>query len=57
MLDDLLSGNYIVTSLAHVFNGKEYQCDVGIKKDSLTFDLDSDIKIGSRETDKQRLLR
>ena len=46
MIDKLLSGKYIVTELAHVFDGTEYKCDIGIQKDSLTYDVDSDIKIG-----------
>ena len=57
MLDNLLSGNYIVTSLAHVFDGTEYKCDVGIQKDSLIFDLDSEIRIGKKGNEKQGLLR
>ena len=46
MVDKLLSGKYIITELAHVFNGTEYICDIGIQKDSLTYNIDSDIKIG-----------
>ena len=47
MVDQLLSGNYIVSSIAHVFDGNEYKCDIGIQKDSLTYDLDSKIIIGA----------
>jgi hypothetical protein len=36
----------MITELAHVFNGTEYICDIGIQKDSLTYNIDSDIKIG-----------
>ena len=46
MIDKLLSGKYLITSVAHVFDGKEYRCDIGVQKDSLTYDLDSKIKIG-----------
>lgn len=47
MIDMLLSGNYIVSSIAHIFDGNEYRCDVGIQKDSLSYDLDSKIVIGA----------
>jgi len=46
MIDKLLSGTYLVAHVAHVFNGKEYRCSVGVQKDSLTYDLDSRTKIG-----------
>jgi hypothetical protein len=46
MMDKLLSGKYLVASVAHVFDGNEYRCDVGLQKDSLTYDLDSKTKIG-----------
>ena len=48
MIDILLSGKYMVTDIAHIFDGTEYLCDVGLQKDSLIFDLDSDIKIGKK---------
>tara|TARA_R110000782_G_scaffold104469_4_gene192174 strand:- start:1424 stop:2785 length:1362 start_codon:yes stop_codon:yes gene_type:complete len=57
MQDLLLSGNYMVTSIAHVFDGTEYKCDVGIQKDSLNFDLDSEIKIGSSQNTSSSILR
>jgi len=46
MIDNLLSGVYIIGSVAHVFDGNEYRCDIGVQKDSLTYDLDSRTKIG-----------
>ena len=46
MVDKLLSGKYLISSIAHVFDGNEYKCDIGIQKDSLTYDLDSRTKIG-----------
>lgn len=47
MTDKLLSGKYIIASIAHVFDGDEYKCDMGIQKDSLLYDLDSKIKVGN----------
>ena len=47
----------MVTSIAHVFDGTEYKCDVGIQKDSLNFDLDSEIKIGSSQNTSSSILR
>lgn len=46
MQDKLLSGKYLVASVAHIFDGTEYRCDVGLQKDSLTYDLDSKTTIG-----------
>ncbi len=47
MKDKLLSGKYVVSSIAHVFDGNEYKCDIGLQKDSLLYDLDSKITIGN----------
>ena len=46
MIDNLLSGKYLVAHVAHIFDGSEYRCDIGLQKDSLTYDLDSKTKIG-----------
>jgi len=46
MIDKHLSGKYLVAAVEHVFDGNEYRCLVSIHKDSLNYDLDSNIKIG-----------
>ncbi len=49
MIDKLLSGKYLVASVAHIFDGNEYTCDIGVQKDSLGYDLDSRTSIGKTQ--------
>ena len=44
--DKYIGGSYIVSSISHFFSPEDYRCSVGLQKDSLAFDLDSDILIG-----------
>ena len=46
IVDKYIGGAYIVTSISHFFSPTDYRCSVGLQKDSLSFDLDSDIEIG-----------
>ena len=45
-VDKYIGGSYIVTSISHFFSPSDYRCSVGLQKDSLGFDLDSEITIG-----------
>jgi len=44
--DKYIGGVYVVSSISHLFSPSDYRCSVGLQKDSLDFDLDSDITIG-----------
>lgn len=44
LLDELISGVFIITSCAHVIEGGEYFCDLRIKRDSFSVDLHDDLE-------------
>jgi len=50
--DKYIGGSYIVTSLSHLFSPTDYRCSVGLQKDSVGFDIDSDIELGKDNSKK-----
>lgn len=42
MIDNIQSGKYLVTEIAHVFTDSQYILDIGVQKDSTIIDLDRD---------------
>ena len=50
--DKYLGGTYIITSISHFFSQSDYRCSVGLQKDSIGIDLDSDIEIGKKNRAK-----
>jgi len=46
LVDKYIGGAYIVTSVSHLFSPSDYRCSVGLQKDSLGIDLDSNIELG-----------
>jgi hypothetical protein len=45
LLDEYMSGKYLIHSLEHKFNGIEYQTIIEVIKDSSKLDLESEIKL------------
>lgn len=39
MIDKMTSGKYLITDIAHIFDGEEYIIDMGLQKDSSATDL------------------
>lgn len=54
VIDNYLSGVYIVSSISHYFSGTDYKCNLGLQKDSLSFDLDEKIELGKDNTKQTR---
>ena len=50
--DKYLGGTYIIASISHFFSQTDYRCSVGLQKDSIGIDLDSDIEIGKKSRAK-----
>ena len=46
LTDELISGTFLITSCAHVIQGGEYFCDIRVKRDSFSIDLQDETNIG-----------
>lgn len=54
VIDKYIGGVYIVASISHFFSPNDYKCNLGLQKDSLSFDLDKKIELGKNNTKQTR---